>query len=334
VAENGWRVDLNRAKSKRDAVIRRSTDSGVRFRGEEEPVFYSNAMRAVEDIKQERATPEQWVKMIEKQGGLKAGEDKWLGLSEWLKGSDAKTLTKGEVLDYIRENQVQVEETEYGEVSLKDSDIYKEFVRLGGTDAAYQEMADRYGDDFMMAFSHYGLGRNGLEIVDEGAASYFLGKNLINETRLNYTTEGLENKREIALTVPTIESWNQSDDIHYGYAGGGRAVAWVRFGETTDKDGKRVLVIDEIQSKRHQDGREKGYDNSKRINEIKKRREELDNKIRNGEDLTDAEYEELEMLAKEQRELMSSNAVPDAPFDKNWLEVAMKRMLRYAAENG
>ena len=48
-------------------------DSDVRFRGEEEPVFYSNAMRDVENIKQERATPEQWLKMIEKQGGMKAG---------------------------------------------------------------------------------------------------------------------------------------------------------------------------------------------------------------------------------------------------------------------
>ena len=53
--------------------VENSTDSDVRFRGEEEPVFYSNAIRAVENIKQERATPEQWLKMIEKQGGMKAG---------------------------------------------------------------------------------------------------------------------------------------------------------------------------------------------------------------------------------------------------------------------
>lgn len=38
-------------------------------------MFYSNAERAVEGIKQEKATPEQWLKMIEKAGGLKAGED-------------------------------------------------------------------------------------------------------------------------------------------------------------------------------------------------------------------------------------------------------------------
>lgn len=75
------------------------------YEPEMKPTFYSNAERAVEGIKQDKATPEQWLKMVEKAGGLKAGEDKWLGLSEWLKGSDKKSLTKQEVLDYIRQEQ-------------------------------------------------------------------------------------------------------------------------------------------------------------------------------------------------------------------------------------
>lgn len=54
-------------------------DSDVRIRGEEEPVFYSNAMRAVENIKQERATPEQWLKMIEKNGGYRKSSPSRLG---------------------------------------------------------------------------------------------------------------------------------------------------------------------------------------------------------------------------------------------------------------
>ena len=37
-------------------------------------------------------------------------------------------------------------------------------------------------------------------------------------------------KKEIALVVPSIEPWNQNDEIHFGDAGEGRAVAWVRFG--------------------------------------------------------------------------------------------------------
>lgn len=48
------------------------------------PVFVSNARRAVERIRQDKATPEQWLRMIERAGGIKAGEDRWMGLSLWL----------------------------------------------------------------------------------------------------------------------------------------------------------------------------------------------------------------------------------------------------------
>ena len=259
------------------------------------PVFYSNAEHAVEGIKQEKATPEQWLKMIEKAGGMKAGEDKWLGLSDWLKGQDKKSLTKQEVLDYIRENQVQIEEVNYTE--------RREFNDNG-------------------------------EVVSDAP---------IDSTRLRYTTEGLDNKREIALTVPTIEPYNESDNIHFGDAGGGRAVAWIRFGETTDADGKRVLVIDEIQSKRHQEGREHGY----AVSEEKATREmdaflskmkdkyHYDPQTPFNEIFNDSELKELQRLNQQQYDAsFNRSAIPDAPFEKNWHELAMKRMLRYAAENG
>ena len=61
------------------------------------PGFYSNAWNAVEGVKQDKATPEQWLSMLTKAGGIKAGEDKWIGLSEWLKGQDSYIRTG----DYI-----------------------------------------------------------------------------------------------------------------------------------------------------------------------------------------------------------------------------------------
>lgn len=84
--------------------------------------FYSNAAKAVEAIKQEKATPEQWLAMITKNGGLKTGEDKWMGLSDWLKqraiaamsGPSMKTMTKQEVMDFIAKNAIKVEEVKYG----------------------------------------------------------------------------------------------------------------------------------------------------------------------------------------------------------------------------
>lgn len=389
------------------------------------PIFYSNAQRAVEGIRQEKATPEQWLKMIEKAGGLKAGEDKWTGLSEWLQdasGKPKRTLTKQEVMDYIRENSIQVEETPYAVLEIESSpkmqELREEYDRIrlelegnrstlevelddfmdrmykkygrgwynklneeeleyeerfdylssteGTTDEkAFREMVKRYGDDFEMAFEvdvngrlvpQYVFGETPVE-----AARYYLeiSDRPIDSRRLEYTTEGLENKREIALTVPTIEPWNEGDEIHFGDAGEGRAVAWARFGETTDKDGNRVLVIDEIQSKRHQEGREKGYRTAEDVAEeerlgdaVEKAQEAYDEYTRRmGEkydgayediyaDMTEGERAEADRLEQEvnatserlQNHDMSD--IPDAPFEKNWHELAMKRMLRLAAEEG
>lgn len=264
----------------------------------EASTFYSPAEKAVENIKQNKATGEQWLKMIEKNGGLKKEEDKWMGLSDFLK--DKKSVTKDELLNFIRENQIQVEEVNYSSRRVFN---------------------------------------------DEGKVE---SDGPINATRLEYTTEGLENKREIALVVPSVEPYNEHDEVHFGDAGGGRAVAWIRFGETTDKDGKKVLVIDEIQSKRHQDGRDNGYydaslqgtfDTAEKAYgdflELLLDKYNVNSRNQLYDYLTPREQTRLNGLELEMVQAQEElGEVPDAPFRKNWHELAMKRMLRYAAENG
>ena len=399
--------------------------------------FISNADAALEKIKMEKATPEQWLKMLEKEGGLKAGEDKWLGLSDWLKESDKKTLTKDELGDFIEQNRIQIEEEHYGEADVTElqrefDEIYDGIIDGIGTEdedevimspreRAWEELNSRYhgGDDFNSAF--YLDDRMRIQVDNEDAAGFFLGKKPINYTRLNYTTEGLTNKREIALTVPTIDPWNESDEIHFGDADNGRAVAWVRFGDTTtynpeapaareayesarkrlddyrdnlkakyadseqpyykactpeelaelasrkDRESEldkkletvlanrpRVLVIDEIQSKRHQEAREHGYRDDKAVESATKKvesaKKEYDDYIDSlkekygGYDgmagnLTEEENKRAEDLneavnAAQNEEAKSMGGIPSAPFEKNWHELAMKRMLRLAAEEG
>ena len=419
-----------------ESYSKSANDEGVRFRvaNRNQEIFVSNAQKAVEGIKQEKGTPQQWLAMIEKNGGLKAGEDKWLGLSDWLKASDAKTLTKDEVLNFINQNKIVIEEVNYSDSannanfeSLKEE--YDQWLHEEGSDYAWNELVERYGDAAEKAFSDLG---GELVIENEDVAATLLGSdNIINSTRLEYTTEGLENKQEIALTIPTIEPWNESDEVHFGDVGEGRAVVWMRFGETrgavkesdaVDKylaemrskynavegeetdymtedeikhlqaltssemeakdNAPRVLVIDEIQSKRHQEGREKGYVDTKAIKkEIKRLEEERDSlddenrelrktlnekydykwtKLEEWTDsrgmvnqrlaadkdiLTAEEYEKVTSMPLRMKELDEQLAnvkrgaddfykVPFAPFEKNWSELAMKRMLRYAAENG
>ena len=412
--------------SRKEATLKATEGEGIRFRmsNENQAIFVSNAAKAVEGIKQEKATPEQWLKMIEKNGGLKAGEDKWMGLSDWLKASDKKTLTKAEVLDFINENMIIIEEQHYSEdddsLDAKRQEIqealqaiYDEYVAESEDmnddmfmkthyDYAIQKLADELG---YTAFNAPFINNNALveldfyeddldtlhELSNRLGLEKYDGTRNINDTRLSYTSEGLTDRREIALTIPTIEPWNRNDELHFGDAGDGRAVAWVRFGETevTVQDAtqqrlneiydrlaelemkvssstgitreeyeersrlrkerdelqeiepktQRVLVIDEIQSKRHQEGREKGYrpaiDVRARLNEIAKRLKEL-GKIESTSTsgLTDEQHEERDKLLDEEIRLIKAGPIPDAPFDKNWHELAMKRMLRYAAENG
>ena len=423
----------------------------------EQPIFISNALQAVEGIKQEKGTAEQWLAMIQKNGGLKAGEDKWLGLSDWLKeqASRKRSLTRKEVLDYIRRNQIQVEEQHYTrtERTEKDTDydslsvdslpepmrepmraLNERFATLfsdamkdasspaQARNAAFVTLREEYGSDFIAVFAS----RSANELVVRNPdylqrAAKLLGvedkiDKPINSTRLRYTTHRLENKREIALTVPTIEPWNEHDEIHFGDAGGGRAVAWIRFGETDSYDPvaaeelkaaeqelydyldrmsdkyetnpdnpeslerritpeekavherilanirkketlydatkKRTLVIDEIQSKRHQEGRELGYQgdfaNSPKkqyevaYDQLMEYKQELDEKYGEyhvSDQLTDeerAKYDEMyqKLVALSEVKDDKTYTIPDAPFEKNWHELAMKRMLRYAAENG
>ena len=387
-------------------------------------IFISNARRAVERIQQGKATPEQWLRMIEKNGGIKAGEDRWTGLSDWLRNSQERTLSKQDVLDYISENQIQVEEVHYSESADVDgipTDLQTKFFEYYNAeqeqqfnalaaergeeyaeeyfddinydrdekiaDAAFKRLVDDYGDDFGTAFSWYREPGEGyflrVENAEVAETLVHIGDRPIDENRLKYTTDGLENRREIALTVPTIDPYREYDTLHFGDADGGRAVAWVRFGESHAANPvtgleERVLVIDEIQSKRHQEGRAHGYltayhaarleSLNKRIEDAVKERDAYHMELREKygqvrpQNFTIQDIRQMNaslegMITREERDRyksldnrvkdrqtvrdlyrqehhFDSQAVPDAPFEKNWHELAMKRMLRYAVENG
>jgi hypothetical protein len=95
-------------------------------------------------------------------------------------------------------------------------------------------------------------------------------------------------------------------------------LAHVRFNDRTSPDGKKTLFIEELQSDWHQKGRKQGYatpESSAELAGIK----------------SAAERGEMQ---NDLRRYALQNAVPDAPFKNTWHELAMKRMLRYASENG
>lgn len=349
--------------------IQKALDEGqtmFRVANNNQEIFVSNARKAVESIKQEKATPEQWLAMLQKNGGLKAGEDKWMGLSDWLKGNKSKTLSKEDVLDFVNENAIKIEEVKYALEpinSLRDSltnnkgeDFANEFIRSFGVEDSMlvmndvQGSIDLYNNDnnanIQLDENGEWKTENDEDVIFEWAHNVLFNADnntsVSHKTRTYYVTKGLENNREIALVVPTIESWNNGDEIHFGDAGDGRAIAWIRFGQTTDEEGNHVLVIDEIQSKRHQEGRDKGYRPNTEIylkkNGIEvKESDEFYEFYKNGE-LDKRFAKDILKNIKKAKDLyvsgLSQTDVPDAPFEKNWYELAFKRMLRLAAEEG
>jgi hypothetical protein len=189
-----------------------------------------------------------------------------------------------------------------------------------------------------------------------------------------YTTPGGENYRELLLTLPintkthqvfdtktgkvvasfdtneearadaerrgnafdsdTKYSHNNPDVYRSSHWSEPNILAHVRFNERVDADGKRVLFIEEIQSDWHQAGRKGGY----KVKEIDGtafnifRDEEF---VRTVPSLALAEEllrpgERIEAV----RTIESRTGVPDAPFKTTWPELAFKRMIRWAAENG
>lgn len=71
--------------------------------------FYSQLQRFVENAKQPKATPEQWLGMMRAAPGIREDELDWSGVKDFL-GSQKGAVTKQQLLDHINENGVKVNE--------------------------------------------------------------------------------------------------------------------------------------------------------------------------------------------------------------------------------
>lgn len=135
-------------------------------------------------------------------------------------------------------------------------------------------------------------------------------------------------------------------------------LAHVRFNERTDADGKRVLFLEELQSDWAQKGRKEGFKGTKHRDAAQIERElavatrERTRLIDEAAALPDSEMAQFKRIMARVDELREKEAaldaewtaalaaqagVPTAPFvteTKAWVALALKRMIRYAAENG
>ena len=140
-----------------------------------------------------------------------------------------------------------------------------------------------------------------------------------------YTLPGGENYREMLIKAP--KGGEEFGGVGAHFKGEPGILASMRLKDRVGPNGEKLLHLEELQSDWHQKGREGGY-GPQLTPEDAQRVEELQRKSANG-GISMGERAEWAGLIKKRE-----GAVPDAPFKKNWEEMALKRLVHHAAENG
>lgn len=225
-------------------------------------------------------------------------------------------------------------------------------------------------DDQIALLEDYGRARVAFRDAEQTAENARLGSRATATRYERYTLPGGENYRELLMTLPSekvaaqqrqldnmIEAAGEEADparraemadewmvqkrigeaYHSAHWNEPNVLAHARVNERLDAAGHRVLHIEEVQSDWHQTGRDKGYitqADRTRLAQVEDQMAEMSKRR-----LTDNRMSDEPgwfRLADEKDALRAKMgaAVPDAPLKRSWPEVVMKRLVRYAAENG
>jgi len=327
------------------------------------PIFYSKMEQVLSEKMPGRSNPTQ-IRGILNKAGIKQEEIEFSGIEDWLKEND-RVLSKEQVLDFIRDNQVEVEEVVKGGATFRYSsgEQYEKAIKEAKRNRDFDLSEDLTAE--WEAFEGIG-GR----------------EDKLSETKYGqYTLPGGEKYRELLITLPVpikekslyvIEKFGSGFVLRspgdpgysspvYNYEAAQRqadykneeilrkqgeifkgghfdepnVLSHVRFNERTDSEGNKVLFIEEVQSDWHQKGRKAGYDIKPTEEQRKALNDRLKEIIELKNDLKDpARYRELEEETSAIQRRLFHGGVPDAPFKKTWHELSFRRMVRWAAENG
>ena len=86
--------------------------------------FYSNTENALEQVKQDKMSGNQWATQLLSRGANKE-EMAWTGLEGFLKENAAKSISKADIQQYLKDNSISVVEVVKGrpEIDIKDLDV-------------------------------------------------------------------------------------------------------------------------------------------------------------------------------------------------------------------
>jgi putative nucleotidyltransferase with HDIG domain len=296
--------------------------------------WYRSALTdEVAKLTSKQASGQGWkeqIKGLVGKGRIKQAEVDAIGLNDWLDLQQGK-VTKEQLETFVKDNGVRVEEVTLGETPDAEA----------AGRAMAEEQGHVWGELSPTDKRRYIRAAGGESIAarPEGTPKF-----------ASYQLPGGENYRELLLTLPSKEGnytvpaqsfdemvrtggqFSRDTNFRSSHFDQPNILAHVRFNERTDADGKRVLFLEELQSDWAQKGRKEGFAEPRWTASEEARVRELE-KPRPYPGLDDAQRVEYETLIAKR----AKAGVPSAPFvgkTEAWTALALKRMIRYAAENG
>lgn len=335
--------------------------------------FYSTLEKNVADIGQSKMTGDQWLGTLSNRPGVKPEEMQYTGLQDFLASKGKEPVTKAEVQAHLNDNKVELVEknshTPNPQLNrmLELDAKARRYEAEGETDAARairdQIKAIPNTGDFNPRYKDYQLpgGENYREKLltlpaqnkmkwERTPEGYLSSEGYtIKKEPDGYITYGSSGRRLSAhdsedmakSLVETSKSNSPNTNIYRSsHWDEPNILAHMRMNDR-DVGGKPSFHIEEIQSDWHQQGRDKGYrgEQEKTLSDLLKQRSEVHEKLKQAaiEDSPDFDKYSLqkkEIQAKIDKLGSADVGVPDAPFKKSWPELAMKRAIRMAVEEG
>ncbi len=303
--------------------------------------FYSAMDMAAKALKRKVGTGSEFLKEMMALPGVKPTELKERGLEDLM---SAPRMTHEEFLKHLNKKPAPaIREKVFGEKPSKEDVIREANLMARHSARNYSEAADTSSEARQIKADELRRLREHHRPQMMHAAERELVRDTAPHHEANYTLPGGENYREMLIKAP--KGGDEFPGVSQHFGGEKNILASMRLKDRTGPNGEKLLHLEELQSDWHQQGREKGYHDPEKlaqaeatINALKAEHKRL------GEVKALAKTPEEREAISEQRlaimgqirdaTIMPSDHVPDAPFKKNWEEMALKRLMHHAAEKG
>ena len=338
--------------------------------------FYSAAEQAALNLQRNKGSGQAFLNDLLKAENVKKDELQWMGVDDYLK--EKPNVTKQEVQDFIANNRVDVQEVTLGSpLTLSEQAeirALREKDRMSMSERArFDTLSSREDSGISPKYSKYQLpgGENYREILlklpeampntaleiqqftKRMEAMREIQNEFANAGNMEKAISFAQKADDLQASIRQLEKMpvtKQTENYQSSHFDEPNILAHIRVNDRVDADGKKMLLIEEIQSDWHQAGREKGYQKSYAKEDVKPMPKDkaaseygLDNAdlfwyfdvpgntLQIPKSRFATQDEALKYVLTEKK---TAGDVPDAPFKDTWYQLALKRALKYAADNG